>query len=57
MFGVRITTMSFSRKLRRKGKYTLRCCGSQMTYKDGYGYVCEKCGKVRNDKRHDDREV
>lgn len=49
--------MSFSRKLRRKGKYTLRCCGSQMTYKDGYGYVCEKCGKVRNDKRHDDREV
>ena len=39
--------MKFARKLRRKNKKNTRCCGEQMTYKDGYGYVCEKCGKVK----------
>ena len=39
--------MRFARKLRRKEKHTLRCCGQKMTYKDGYGYVCEICGKVK----------
>lgn len=41
--------MSFAKKLKRKNqnKRKLHCCGEQMTYKDGYGYVCEKCGKVK----------
>ena len=39
--------MNFARNLRRKNKKKTRCCGEQMTYKDGYGYVCEKCGKVK----------
>ena len=52
--GVRICLqggrMSFARKLRRKtqNKRKTRCCGQQMTHKDG-GYVCEKCGKVKHD--------
>ena len=25
----------------REGKNKTRCCGEEMTYKDGYGYVCE----------------
>ena len=35
--------MRFARKLKlkRKGKNKTRCCGQQMTYKDGYGYVCD----------------
>ena len=37
--------MSFARKLKRKGLNKTSCCGKQMTYKDGYGHVCEKCGK------------
>ncbi len=43
--------MRFARKLKRKeqNKRKTRCCGGQMTYKDGYGYVCEKCGKVKHD--------
>ena len=43
--------MSFARKLRRKtqNKRKTRCCGQQMAQKDGYGYVCEICGKVKYD--------
>lgn len=43
--------MSFARKLRRKtqNKMKTRCCGQQMTHKAGYGYVCEICGKIKND--------
>lgn len=39
--------MSFARKLKRKDKNKTNCCGAQMAYKNGYGYVCEKCGKVK----------
>lgn len=31
----------------RKNKHKTSCCGKQMTYKVGYGYVCEKCGKTK----------
>ena len=43
--------MNFARKLKRKtqNKRKRRCCGQQMTQKDGYGYVCEICGKVKYD--------
>ena len=49
--------MKFARKLKRKGKNKTRCCGEQMTYKDGYGYVCEICGKVKKDNRYADRKM
>ena len=42
-----VIDMRFARKLRRKEKHTLRCCGQKMTYKNGYGYVCEICGKAK----------
>ena len=28
-----------------------------MTYKDGYGYVCEKCGKAKEVSFNADREM
>ncbi len=46
--------MRLARKVNRKHKNTPRCCGEQMTYKAGYGYVCEKCGKLKKDKLHED---
>lgn len=38
---------SWKRKQKRKELHKTSCCGQQMTYKHGYGYVCEKCGKAR----------
>ena len=49
--------MGFARKLKRKGKNKMRCCGQQMTYKDGYGYVCEICGKMKEVSFNADREM
>ena len=23
------------------------CCGQRMSYKEGYGYTCERCGKEK----------
>lgn len=44
--------MGIVRKIKRgpKSKGKPHCCGEQMTYKNGYGYVCEKCGKVKKAK-------
>lgn len=33
------------RKFKRKGLNKTSCCGKQMTYKEGYGYVCMECRK------------
>ena len=38
---------NWKRKQQRKGKNKTRCCGEQMTYKSGYGYVCKICGKAK----------
>lgn len=45
--------MNWTRKQKRKELHKTHCCGKQMSFKPGYGYVCEKCGKrkrVRNEK-------
>lgn len=38
---------SYTRKQKRKYKHKTNCCGKQMIYKVGYGYICEKCGKTK----------
>ena len=38
---------NWKRKQKRKDLNKTSCCGQQMTYKQGYGYVCEKCGKSK----------
>lgn len=51
--------MNWRRKQKRKDLHKLHHCGRQMTYKYGYGYVCEECGKrkvVRNDRRKETGE-
>ena len=45
--------MSLERKLKRKGLNKRSCCGRQMTYKEGYGYVCEQCGKLKEREQND----
>lgn len=37
----------FARKIKRKTEPRLKCCGEKMTRKEGYGYVCEQCGKCK----------
>lgn len=40
---------NWKRKRKRKELHKTSCCGQQMTYKQGYGYVCEKCrGEIKN---------
>lgn len=43
----------WERKQKRKELHKTHCCGKQMTYKHGYGYVCEKCGKTRKAVRNE----
>lgn len=38
---------NWKRKQKRKELHKTSCCGQQMTYKQGYGYVCEICGKLK----------
>jgi hypothetical protein len=51
--------MGIVRKIKRepKSKGKTRCCGEQMTYKDGYNYVCERCGKVKKGGKNEMREM
>ena len=42
---------NLKRKLKRKYLHETRCCGHQMTYKCGYGYVCETCGKTKKENK------
>ena len=38
---------NWKRKQKRKELHKTICCGQQMTYKQGYGYVCEICGRLK----------
>lgn len=40
---------NWKRKQKRKGLHKTSCCGIRMKYKPGYGYVCEKCGRVKEE--------
>lgn len=39
--------MKWARKQKRKELHKTSCCGGQMVYKEGYGYVCQTCGKIK----------
>lgn len=38
---------NWKRKQKRKDLHKTNCCGQQMTYKQGHGYVCEICGRFK----------
>ena len=39
------------RNMKRQMKPHYTCCGKKMSLKEGYGYICEVCGKVKKPKR------